>query len=192
MLYFISILVALLISIVDCDNELTNVTNTHEILNKQNNEPIEFIAIFLLSSLNMATEFGEQIKYVHGQREVFTRTRASQKTWAHHVKHFYSVVGRGDAELRVLPNEKYCTNLTESYLHQTRHLLYPRSEQVFSCNGIRVLYLPECKDGGWGPEGPCCRCQGAMRYYLNMAAVDPDYPPWFMFSDDDYYTRLYR
>ena len=178
--------------IISCENELTNNTRTHEILNAQNKTPIKFIAIFLLSSLNMATELGESFRKVHGQSNVFARVRASQKTWAHHVKHFYSVVGRGKAELRALANQKYCTNLTDTYLHQTSHLLNPRTEQVFSCNGIRVLFLPDCKDGGFGAEGPCCRCQGAMRYYLNMAAVDPDYPPWFMFSDDDYYTRLHR
>ena len=140
----------------------------------------------------MDTELGERFRKVHGQSNVFARVRASQKTWAHHAKHFYSVVGRGKAELKVLANQKYCTNLTDAYLHQTSRLLYPRTEQAFSCNGIRVLFLPECKDGGFGAEGPCCRCQGAMRYYLNIAAVDPEYPPWFMFSDDDYYTRLHR
>lgn len=190
-----------LIILIKCDNELTNITTTHKVLNGQSKEHLKFIAIFQLSSLNQATEFGEKRHYNTGPldtfsyyygSEVFTRIRASQKTWAHQAKHFYAVVGNGEAERRVLSNHKYCTNLTEAYLHQTSHLLYPRTEQVFSCNGIRLLYLPECKDGGWGVEGPCCRCQGAMRYYLNMAAVDPDYSPWFLFSDDDYYTRLYR
>ena len=177
-----------------CSDELTDTTATHTTLNTQNKEKIEFIAIYLLSSFNMATELGEQRidNTDYYNTDVFTRIRASQKTWAHHVKHFYAVVGRGEAEMRILPDQNYCSNLTDAYLHQTRYLPYSRSEQIFSCNGIRILYLPQCKDGGWGPAGPCCRCQGAMRYYLNMASVSALYPSWFMFSDDDYYTRLYR
>jgi hypothetical protein len=31
-----------------------------------------------------------------------------------------------------------------------------------------------------------------MRYYLHMSQADVDYPKWFMFSDDDYYTRIYK
>ena len=82
--------VCILIGFTKCDDEITDVTNTHAILNIQNKEPIEFIAIFLLSSLNMATQFGEERNEGHGNTgiEVFTRIRASQKTWAHHVKHF--------------------------------------------------------------------------------------------------------
>ena len=40
------IYLSILIGFIKCDNEITDVTNTHAILNIQNKEPIEFIAIF--------------------------------------------------------------------------------------------------------------------------------------------------
>lgn len=103
-----------------------------------------FIAVFLLSSLNMAVELGESFSNTAGSDDYFARVRASQLTWAHNLKHLYSVVGSGETEHRLLANSSICLNLTSKF--------YPvmnGDEQVFSCKGIKVLFLPYCDAGSW-------------------------------------------
>jgi hypothetical protein len=123
----------------------------YSILNSQNQEPINFIAIFLLSSLRLATELGEEYHEVHGGANFFARARAIQRTWANTVKHFYLVVGNGIEERRILSNPIYCQNLTVHYQERTKHIKY-LYEEIYRCNGIRVLYIPYCDSSGWGPN----------------------------------------
>jgi len=65
-------------------------------------------------------------------------------------------------------------------------------EDVYRCGSVKILYLPYCDTSGWGPDGPCCRCEGAMKFYSNMEASVSNYPKWFLFSDDDYFVRTYK
>lgn len=137
------------------EEPFSNTTSTYHMFNSQmSHEPINFISIFLLSSLRMASELGEEFtEGQHGVTDFFRRVRSSQRTWAHGVKHFYSVVGNGPDEIRVLSNTIYCHNITSHY--RARH---PTSkEEIYRCNGIKILYLPYCDPTSWGPM--VCQCE---------------------------------
>jgi hypothetical protein len=108
--------------------------------------------MFMLASLKNAVQLGEQVVIAHGRDEdFFARIYGIQQTWANHVRNFYAVVGNGDEEKRVLGNKSVCHSITKHY----RDLLKKvpdLKEEVYRCNGIKVLYLPYCDTSGWGPQ----------------------------------------
>jgi len=132
---------------------LTNSTLTYLELNAQFSSIKDvvspyskFLSVFLLSSLQNAVELGESFLDIPGTDDYFARIRAAQLTWAFNIRYFYSVVGAGDAERRVLSNSSICTNLTSDYFKRGFH----GEEHIFLCKGIKVLFLPYCDAGSWG------------------------------------------
>jgi len=114
----------------------------------ENKDSLNFLAVFLLSTLHGASVFGGP----GGDRtDFFQRVQASKATWGHPIKHFYAVVGKKDDNVNILVNPKHCTNLTKQYHHHVSHISAHAAEEVFECAGIRVLYLPYCNHESWGP-----------------------------------------
>lgn len=178
-------------------------------------ERIANIAIFLLGSMKDA--FEQNLK----RTSFFGRLVAARYTWARHVNHFYMVTGEGNNENKILSNDKYCRNVTLTVHHhmgsrflgndmrnETSSL---NSYEVYECRpnsaflGITVLHFPQCTSDGWGPPGPCCRCQHSMRFFLlarraalqrrnqqhsrDQHQLSQHFPEWMVFADDDYYMR---
>ena len=163
------------------------------------------IGVFLLGTLRMAEDLGEPVEKGHGSdAKYYDRAVAARATWAKHAKVFYIVTGKGGPEERVYKNESACRNETllfRKMLHN--HHPKPRSYEVFHCGepelGMNFLHLARCEGTYAGAEGPCCRCEGAMLFFLalhkhhkaaNDAASKGLFPDWFLFVDDDYYVRL--
>lgn len=119
-------------------------------------------------------------------RDYFSRAYDARHTWAIHARYFYLVTGHSSSETRVFSNESNCKNQTSSYIDLFPHF----NKQVYKCKGIKVLHIPTCDGTSWGPHGPCCRCQHAMEYFIDMYNIHKNYADWFIFSDDDYYMRL--
>lgn len=130
-------------------SQLSDKSNIQTILSTpENKDSLSFVAVFLLTTLHGATAFGGP----GGDRvDFFQRVQASKATWAHPIKHFYAVIGKNDANIQILVNPKYCTNLTKQYHHHVSHVSAYPAEEVFECAGIRVLYLPYCNHQSWGP-----------------------------------------
>lgn len=161
---------------------------------------VDDIAVFLLGTLSNTVQFGEKQSEKHGADYFFERVVAARMTWARYVKHFFVVTGAGDAEKRVLANPSYCTNLTGHHVgagglnnnfHNQIH-----SFQMFQCAGIHILHFVRCEGTSWGSKGPCCRCEGAMRHFLDAYrwhshGGQGSYPKWFVFADDDYWMRMH-
>eukprot|EP01041_Mallomonas_annulata_P008739 gene8739-18060_t len=125
--------------------------------------------------------------------EFYNRAVAARLTWAKHLRYFFIVTGSGRDDLIALSNSSECKNLSNHF--QT--VLGGGFQQVYHCSGdVMVLHLPYCNGESWGSQGPCCRCQGAMRFYLDMhdshhgRTGRDKFPDWFVFSDDDYYLRV--
>jgi len=146
---------------------------------------VRSIAVFLLASLRNAVELGETRDNAY---DYFVRMTAARRTWAAKAAHFYGVTGAGEAETRIF-NRGSCSNMTQS---QTQ-----KFHQLYNCRGnnvtVSILHLPNCDGSSWGPKGPCCRCNGAMSFFLDMIAHHHPgrAPSWFIFSDDDYFVRLH-
>ena len=127
-------------------------TDTYKLLNAQFHEKIDFIAVFLLASLKNAIELGEKPVFAHGRNEdFFARISAAQQTWAYNVQHFYAVVGNGEEENRVLANASACHSITKHYVDVLKKFPNIR-EEVYRCGNTKILYLPYCNTGGWGPD----------------------------------------
>jgi hypothetical protein len=142
-----SLLVALVLSTGSVP--LSGTTDTYKLLNAQFHEKINFIAVFLLASLKNAIELGEKSVFAHGRNEdFFARVSAAQQTWAYNVQHFYAVVGNGEEENRVLANKSACHNITKNYFEKIPDM----REEVYRCGNTKILYLPYCNTGGWGPD----------------------------------------
>ena len=151
---------------------------------------IKNVGIFLLASLSNAVELGEKEPdkdYIN----YFQRLVAAKQTWASRAHVFFGVTGQGSAESRALRNQTACRNQT---LHFYELMNRPSYEfHVYNCTGdIRILHFPYCNGESFGAQGPCCRCNGAMKFFLDLyqAHRRGSFPQWFVFSDDDYYMRL--
>ncbi len=170
-----------------CTSQLSNRTNIHEVLNtKETKDSLNFVAVFLLTTLQGSKELQDY----QGGPDFFQRVRASRQTWAYPVRHFYAVVGNNPENIKILSNTSICQNTT----HRTRgHAKYQPlvNEEIFKCNGIQVIYLPYCDATSWGPK-VCFNRYLSINHYYRLYSQVLDYPPWFMFSDDDYYTRIYK
>ena len=126
-------------------------------------------------------------------------------------------------------NASKCTNVTEHYTltmsedkRTTGHKMdsaagYDR-RAIFVCQDstsstpVRILNFPTCDGSMFGAKGPCCRCNGAMKFFLDLhfllksstsvslpgsslrgsRAGEFHRPPdWFIFADDDYFLRMH-
>ena len=65
--------------------------------------------------------------------------------------------------------------------------------EIYDCSegrvAFRVLWVANCTGEYFG-YGPVCRCQEAMRFYLNSDDMKNSHD-WFAFIDDDVYLRPY-
>lgn len=147
--FLVLLLAAFLSSPFLCSAQLSDKTDIEKHLGTpESKDSLTYIAVFLLSTLTGAPEFGG----AGGNRlDFFQRVKASKATWAHPIKHFYSVVGNSEENEKILVNPQYCTNLTKQYHHHMIHAAEHPREEVFECAGIRVLYLPYCNHKAWGP-----------------------------------------
>ena len=140
------IVVSLLLSFVT--SQLSDKTDIQKYLStNENKDNLTYLAVFLLSTLSESLDFGG----TNSKRDFFARVKASKATWGHPIKHFYSVIGKSDDNIRILTNPNYCTNMTKQYHHHVSHVAEYPQEEVFECKGIRVLYLPYCDHSSWGP-----------------------------------------
>ena len=179
---------------------------------------INDIAVFLLGTLKDTTQFGEPKPAGHGHDYFFERVLASRMTWARYIKHFYVVTGTGDAESRVLNNPQYCSNVTQhgsaGSIDDMHYTSTKSHHKMYLCANIHILHFPRCEGTAWGPRGPCCRCESAMKYFLEShrhhthlqqinemhhhqihdttsSSSQHSYPNWFVFADDDYWMRMH-
>jgi hypothetical protein len=166
------------------------------------NQTVNSIAIFLLATLRGATQYGEREPSGHGSDYFWDRVEAAKYTYGRHTSHFYAVVGKGDPEKRILLERKLCKDHTPRYHEMIRgNGPIDYSFEIHMCGTVHVLLLPHCDGSSWGFQGPCCRCEGAMRFFLNMHRAHSlmrmkrphliSFPDWFTFADDDYYIRPY-
>jgi len=190
-------------------------------------ERIGNVAVFLLGSMKAAFELGvvPPVNSASSKRHTsfFGRVFAAKYTWGRHLNHLYMVTGSGNDELQVLSNQKHCQNITKKVVGiNTEYSFgdgrYDRyddnlmSYHMFECRpsenllAITVLHFPQCSSEGWGPGGPCCRCQNSMRYFLlarraafrrhhlhghqNHNDQKQHFPEWMIFADDDYFMRM--
>ena len=146
---------------------------------------VDFIAVFLLGSMAGAVELG--VKPKPNGNNYFSRVLTSRETWARHVKYFYMVTGRGKEEAKAFSSAK-CVNTTQHYSQ-----ILGRRQEMLRCQGINVLTFDECDNSGWGWKGPCCRAEGAMRFFLDLrnSGNIKKFPQWLLFADDDYFVRLH-
>ena len=159
---------------------------------------ISSIAVFLLGTLHGAFEFN----IVGNEHAFYERAVASRLTWAKHAKVFYVVTGKGGPEDQAFSNHTACRDATKHFNgFLGPYHAKPDSYEVHHCGepelGMNVLHLPTCEGTYWGPKGPCCRCEGAMLFYLALHNHhrmthhnDSQFPDWFLFADDDFYVRL--
>ena len=157
------------------------------------------VAVYLLASLKNAIELGEK-EPPAGERyyNYWARLVAARQTWASRLTHFYGVTGAGEAERRIFGarghNNSACVPATRD----------PGGDDlgVFNCVHeplgvhIKVLHLAHCTGAAWGPEGPCCRCAGAMKHFLQrhhrqLHGHSKTAPQWLVFADDDYVLRVH-
>ena len=161
------------------------------------------VAVFLLGTMYGAKEFGADTN----EHAFYERSVAARMTWARHAKVFYIVTGKGGSEDKVLNKDnKGCREGTKHFREMLKnHHAKPQSYEMFHCGepelGMNVLHLAQCEGSYWGPKGPCCRCEGAMLFYLalhshhqsehgNSNNTHAHFPDWFLFADDDFYVRL--
>ena len=172
------------------------------------------MGVFLLGTMKHAVELGEPVENGHGDdAKYYDRSVAARATWAKHAKVFYVVTGKGGPEERVFKNESSCRNETLVFRKMLQHFHYkPRNEfvdtrhqfEIYNCGEpelrLTFLHLPRCEATYAGAEGPCCRCEGAMLFFLALHkhhksgndaySSKTPFPDWFLFADDDYYIRL--
>jgi hypothetical protein len=130
-----------------CSSQLSDKTDVHKLLNtNENKDTLYFVAVFLLTTLEGSAELGDK----SNRDDFFQRVRAAKETWAHPIKHFYAVVGKQSSNDRIIKDTKYCQDHTHHYREITKHIK-DATEEVYVCNGIRVLYLPYCNPSSWGP-----------------------------------------
>ena len=164
-------------------SQLSDRTQIHVHLNPETlKDTVNFVAVFLLTTLEGSAEFGQGPK-----GDFFQRVRASRyhqicthaipsasfectifawsfsifhsslhiinfrSTWAYPIRHYYAVVGNNDNNLKILQNSKYCHSLTQHYRDSTKLFTSDNKEEIYKCNGIKVLYLPYCDSSSWGP-----------------------------------------
>ena len=169
---------------------MTNYSKTFEKLVNHNGHHNIFTTVFIISTFANSKEFDTNL----GHTDYVEMLRALRQTWAAEIKHFYMLTGDGQVERRVLANTNLCQNLTNHYIKEVAHIDPHAREQVYNCNGIKVLHMPYCdlvKDTN-DDKFHGCRCEAAMRYHLNKAILYPHYPKWFYMADDDYYLRLHK
>ena len=180
------------------------------------------VAVFLLASISNAVELGEEVPD-HEYTNYYSRLLAAKATWASHVDHFYGVTGAGPAEIRVFNSQpsssakSMCVNISKTYLVDDRHVDLSNNgsnkREIFECKNssmnVRILHLPQCDGSNFGARGPCCRCNEAMKFFLDLHSLLKSsssslmqegggksqyhrHPPdWFIFADDDYFLRMH-
>ena len=158
---------------------------------------VEGIAVFLLASLTNSRRLGTVEDAVDHRIDYFERLVAAKRTWAAHIVNFYGVTGNGIKEKEIFSEtSRICANLTDS--HQFKDVLV-RGE-LYECSGsnstkVRILHLRTCEGTKFGAKGPCCRCNGAMNFFLDSFRRSKfehsRHPRWFIFADDDYFLRIH-
>ena len=163
--------------------------------NPDNSWPwVDSVAVFLLGSFANSQTFKLASKFAY--HDYFSRAEAAKLTWAKYLKYFYYVIGSGKPDQKILSNPNFCLSLSKSMdsfpgYHEDRF-------ETYNCSGIKVLYFPQCSNSPQGHDGPCCRCESSMRYFLHANRYYHSnkkkrnaYPNWFVFSDDDYVMRTH-
>lgn len=115
---------------------------------KENEDSLNFLAVFMLSTLEGAHEMGGSAPR---HRDFFHRVRASKETWAWPIRHYYSVIGKNQENLKILTNSSNCQNITQQHLEAMKGQPDVH-EEIFVCHGIKVLYLPYCDHSSWGSK----------------------------------------
>ena len=186
-IYILLICNIILLCTCTLDSYISNKTNIINNLIVNDNHHVEqHLSIFLLSTFTNAQEVGvydNNIKF-----DFFSRVIASKLTWGKRINEFYMVTGDGDVERKVLYNNSICTNHTNDYINGEL-ITQKGTMEIYKCLDINVLHIPFCSNHNFYPNGPCCRCNAAMNYYLNKILIDDKLPQWFIFSDDDFYIR---
>lgn len=153
---------------------------------------VDNIAVFLLASLKNSIALGEPAPKSGEFYDYFQRLSAAKQTWASKATHFYGVTGSGESETRIF-NRHQCRNLSHPSTHHPHHAYRSYSNHphvLYECAGTKILHVPACDGSSWGADGPCCRCSGAMKFFLDLLTL-PRPPQWFIFADDDYFMRLH-
>jgi hypothetical protein len=157
-----------------------------------NTAHVKHIGMYLLGSMFGATQFGEEPSngHPHYGANFFDRIVQANYTYARHADQFYMVTGEGDPEKRIFKERNLCSDSTNDYKKKLKNDKF--EFKMFNCQGIKVLHFPQCDGESWGFKGPCCRCENAMKFHLYAFESNswPSFPEWFLFADDDYYTRL--
>ena len=153
------------------------------------------IAIFVLATTGSYKPRTESRSYSYLDRRLIPML----ETWARYFPHTYFVLGTNTYDWAFI--QKYCNTSTSS---PHRHLLARTPQQpsenilrLYSCKlprlksqlPMKVLWVGNCTGEYFG-IGPTCRCQEAMRYYLQTVELLSN-TQWFIFIDDDMYFRPY-
>lgn len=151
------------------------------------------IAVFVLANTGSYKPRTENRYYSYLNRRLIPMA----DTWGRFFPYLYFVLGTNLYDWKFIT--QYC-NMTSSH-HRS---LIARTPQRSSENKIisyrctppglrsehmRILWVGNCTGEYFG-IGPTCRCQEAMRYYLNSLEL-LNQTNWFMFIDDDVYFRPY-
>jgi hypothetical protein len=169
---------------------ISNYSKVYEKLGLHHGHHNTFTSVFIVSTFQNSIEFDKN----NGHTDYVEMFKGCRKTWAADIKHFYMLTADSEADRRVVADPQLCQNLTNHYIKEVAHIDPNPREQVYLCKGIRVLHTPYCDlfKNNNDDRFHCCRGDAAMKYHLNKAAVNPNYPKWFYMADDDYYLRVHR
>lgn len=154
------------------------------------------VAVFVLATTHSLTrKNGETYSYFD------ERIRPMWDAWGHYLDHFYFVVGRNVHDSKFLLNNN-CSKAEGLVPHIRSRILLPHRPQIESRDGISeyqctmddsdrkhiaFLHATNCTGEYFG-EGPVCRCQESLRYYLKHRRLKS--VSWFLFMDDDVFLRI--
>lgn len=172
------------------------------------------IAVFVLSTtkLNMGGYKQDYASFYE------SRILPIANTWGSLLSHLYFVVGTNKFDHQFLSSkctldagrrrlaphtaqtesrniiERYsCRLKPESRRIHANHsssstLSHPETSLLSHTRSVNVLFTANCTGEYFG-MGPTCRCQEAMRYFMNEPTLRE--VQWFLFLDDDTYIRPY-
>jgi hypothetical protein len=143
------------------------------------------VGVFILGSFKGAVKFGEE--EIDDQIDYYNRAEAAVLTWGSHAKVLYMVTGHGESEKRILKNQTYCNDYSPYY-----HGLLKRNYfEIYRCGIVNVLHFPHCDGSMWGPDGPCCRNNGAMLFFNDMHKASNHHRTHMREKDNNRYLSLY-